>query len=72
MPYNSPSFYLYKRPNQIYYIGYYDQGRLRWKSTGHRTKPEALGALTQFKELLQGVEKSITPREFVEQFVAHC
>jgi hypothetical protein len=53
MAYNSPRLYLYKRTSQIYYIGYYDNGRLRWKSTCHKTRPEALRTLSQFKEPLQ-------------------
>ena len=45
---------LYKRrSNQICYIGYYQDGRRHWKSTGVSTRPEALKALTQFRELLQ-------------------
>jgi len=72
MSFNSPSFYLYKRPSKIYYIGYYLHGRLRWKSTGARTKPEAQKALTQFREMMeQGRQEIISLREFVERFMAY-
>jgi len=37
MSINSSRFYLYKRSNHIYYIGYHQNDRLRWKSTGATT-----------------------------------
>ena len=40
MPENLPRFSLYKRRNQVYYIGYYHNGRKHSKSTG--TEPEEL------------------------------
>ena len=61
---------LYKRPSGIYHIGFYRNGVRRWKSTGATTKPEALKALTQFKQLLETNHGSIRFREFVEQFLA--
>ena len=40
-------FSLYKRSDQIYYVGYYLNGRRRWKSTGVSTKsPVWVQALT--------------------------
>lgn len=68
---NSPSFYVYKRPNQIYYIGYYDHGKLRWKSTGVRTKPEAHQALTRFRDLLLCQPVAVTLEQFIDQFLSY-
>ena len=53
MSVSSPRFSIFKRANGVYYIGYYSNGRRRWKSTGSRHKPDALRGLTQFKQLLE-------------------
>ena len=71
MPGNSTSFYVYKRSNQIYYIGYYDRGKLRWKSTGVKTKSEAHKALTRFRELLLGQTVAVTLEQFIDQFLCY-
>ena len=39
------------------YIGYYQDGKRKWKSTGATVKIEALKALTHVKELIGGVNK---------------
>ena len=70
MPANSPRFSLYKRCNQIYYIGYYHNGRRYWKSTGVTTRPEALKALTQFRELLTERSRFVTLQQFISDFLA--
>jgi hypothetical protein len=64
----SSRFSLFKRCNQIYYIGYYREGRRRWKSTGMSTKPKALKVLTQFRELLEADTPSVSLQEFRERF----
>jgi len=66
-----PHFSLSKRSNQIYYIGYYVSGRRRWKSTGATLKPDALKALTQFKELMQTRARSVSLQQFIADFLAY-
>ncbi len=66
----SSRFSLYKRTNGIYYIGYYSEGRRRWKSTFATTKPEALKALTAFKELFQERRRSVSVERFAAEFLA--
>jgi hypothetical protein len=62
---------LFKRPNQIYYIGYYRDGRRCWKSSGARTKPEALKALTEFGSLTQDKPNRPSLDQSVERFMAY-
>ncbi len=45
--------FLFRRNNGIYYIGYFQDGRKRWKSTGCKRKTDALKALTRFKEFFR-------------------
>jgi hypothetical protein len=72
MAVDSHRFSIYKRPNGIYYIGYYLNGIRRWKSTGVSTKPQALKALTQFKGMmLQGRRDIVSLSEFLERFMAY-
>ncbi|MGB6121535.1 MAG: site-specific integrase, partial [Bacteroidota bacterium] len=72
MSINSSRFYLYKRTNHIYYIGYHENGRLRWKSTGVTTKPEANKALTQFKNMMtEGRKEIVSVSAFVERFMTY-
>lgn len=72
MSVNSHRFSLYKRLNGIYYVGYYEQGRRKWKSTGVSTKPEALKALTQFRELLSTRSRSIPLEQFFKEFLSYA
>lgn len=67
----SNRFSLYKRSNQIYSIGYYQDGRRKWKSTGATVKADALKALTQFKELLQERTRSVSLQQFVSEFLTY-
>jgi len=67
----SNRFSLFKRSNQIYYIGHYQDGRRRWKSTGATVKADALKALTEFKELLQERARSVSLEQFVSEFLAY-
>jgi len=71
MSVNSNRFSLYKRSNQIYSIGYYQDGRRKWKSTGATVKTDALKALTQFKELLQERTRSVSLQQFVSEFLVY-
>ena len=52
-------FFLFKRPNGIYYITYLDESRIWWKSTGHSRK-EAMRSLTEFEPLLKS-KKNLLP-----------
>jgi len=72
MSVNPHRFSLYKRSNLIYYVGYYQEGRRKWKSTGATTKPEALKALTRLRELLQERVRSISLGQFSEEFLAYA
>ena len=71
MAFNGTSFYLYKRSNKIYYIGHYSNGKLKWKSTGCRSRPQAQRVLTQFKELMRGGCEIVNLGEFIERFMAY-
>src|SRR6267143_2178919 len=66
---NSSRFYLYKRTNGIYYIGYFDATHLRWKSTRESLKSKALKALTNFKDLLEAHPEVVTLSKFVGEFL---
>jgi integrase len=61
-------FYLYKRPNGYWYIGYWQDGRRLWKSADTKMKPEALKVLRGFEDRLKQDVTKITFREFTEQF----
>jgi integrase len=66
-------FTLFKHSNGRYYVLFYDEhGRRKWKSTGHTTKPEALKALTEFRELVQRRTPSLSLKEFFSQFIAYA
>ncbi len=65
-------FSLYKRPNQIYYIGFYRDGRRHWKSTGATTKSGALKALAHFQELIREKARPIPLRVFAADFLAYA
>jgi len=71
MSVTSPRFSLYKRRDtQTFSIGYYVNGKRRWKSTGSTTKPEALRALTQFRELLAERGHHVSLVQFTADFLA--
>ena len=60
--------YLYKRPNGFWYIGYYENGRRRWKSTSATTKSAALKILTEFGRSTHSKIANICLSEFITQF----
>ncbi|MGB2867084.1 MAG: phage integrase SAM-like domain-containing protein, partial [Bacteroidota bacterium] len=70
MSVNPQHLSLYKRSNGVYYIGYYQEGRRKWKTTGYTAKPEALKALTSFKELIQDRLRSVSFEEFALRFLS--
>ena len=57
---NTQKLYLSKRNNGIYYIGYYKNEKLKWKSTGEKIKPDALKKLSDFKTLLAKKPKEVS------------
>jgi site-specific recombinase XerD len=67
-----PKFYLYKRANGIYYIGYLDNGRRRWKSTGSTLKCDALKALASYLEFLREKPKTTHLATFKRDFLAYA
>lgn len=64
-------FSLRKRSHQVYHITYYQHGKRHTKSTGVKTKPEALAALSKFKELIQTQGISLSVRQFIGEFKAY-
>ena len=64
-------FSVYKRRSGIYYIGYYLNGRRCWKSTRVTTRPEALKALTRFRELSQDPTRNLSLRDSVSDFLTY-
>lgn len=67
---SSSKFYLYKRSNSIYYIGYFDQGHLRWKSTRTSRKTEALKELSTFQSLFESQPSAKRLSAFISEFLA--
>ena len=63
---------LYKRSNGVYYIGYYHDGRRRWKSTGATTRSDALKALTEFKTLVQPSHRALSFAQFQDEFLKYA
>lgn len=66
MPYDK--LYLYKRPNGFWYIGYYENGRRRWKSTSTTAKSAALKILTEFGRSTHSKTAHVCLSEFITQF----
>ena len=65
---NFSNLCLFKRSNGIWYVGYYDSGRRRWKTTRARRKRDALLFLTEFKEALKPKPKRILFSEFIKDY----
>lgn len=66
---NLPKFYLFKRNNGIYYVGYFENGRKRWKSTGATLKADALKAVSNLEELLKDKLQEVTLSKFKADFI---
>jgi integrase len=67
---NTSKFYLGKRDNGIYQIGYFVDSRLKWKSTGARTKPEALSVLKNFEKSFTKSIPSKSLSGFITEFLS--
>jgi integrase len=63
--------YLYRRTNGWYYVGYFESGRKRWKSTRQRSKREALRAVANFTELFKPKPVVTSLAAFCERFLAY-
>jgi integrase len=72
MPVSAYRFSLYRRSNRIYYIGYYQEGHRRWKSTGVTTRTEALTVLTEFRSLFQNRQRRANYSQFCEEFLSYA
>jgi len=62
-------FYLYKRSNGIYYLGFLVNGKRQWKSTGARTKSDALKSATNFHDLIDAKPKQVLLTKFMDDFL---
>lgn len=65
----SQKYYLYKRSNGYWYIGYLINRRRAWKSSGTKRKNEALKILTRFDEQAKHDFSEMTFSEFEKQFI---
>jgi len=65
----SDKFYLTKRNNGFFYIGYFVDGRLRWKTTKSRDKRKALTVLTRLREFIEESNKPKMPSEVIAAFM---
>lgn len=63
---------LYRRSNGVYYIEYQDKGRKRYKSTGSKTKADALRVLTEFGRYTKARTHSPILSEFIGQFLPYA
>jgi integrase len=66
---NLPKFYLFKRNNGIYYVGYFENGRKRWKSTGATLKADAHKAVSNLAGFLKDKLKEVTLGQFKAEFI---
>jgi integrase len=66
----STKFFLYKRSNGYWYVGYIEDGRKRWKSTGATLKPDALHFLSEFRANLRERMPAVLFSDFTTQFKA--
>src|ERR1051326_2551974 len=62
-------FYLYKRPNGYWYIGYRQDSRRLWKSADTKNKNEALKVLRNFEEHMKKDVPRVTFDDFVKRFL---
>lgn len=63
--------YLTKRSNGIYYVGYYVDGRRRWRSTGKTLKVDALNAMSNLEVLCKEKQRETTLSQFTSEFLAY-
>jgi hypothetical protein len=66
------SVYLFRRSNGIYYVQYFVEGRIRYKSTGCTKKADAVKLLPSFKELTAQKPKDKSLSAFTGEFLTHA
>jgi integrase len=64
----STRFYLYKRSNGIWYAGYVEDGRRRWKSTGKNLRTEAHVVLRELEKHFKPKVPTLLFTPFVSEF----
>jgi hypothetical protein len=67
-----PKLYLYKRSNGIYFLGYLDNGRKRWKSTKATQRTDILRVLANYKDLLHHKPAPKLLSEFIDKFLPYA
>jgi hypothetical protein len=65
-------FYLFRRANGFYYVGYTADGRKPWKSTGCTTKHDALRTIRNLPELFREKPPAVTLSQFTSDFLKHA
>ena len=68
----STKYYLRKRSNGVYYIGYINAGRKRWKSTRCTSKKDALGFLNTFQSSNVTTSTVILLTQFISEFLDYA
>ena len=63
---------LFKRTNGVWYVLYTIDGKRRWKSTGSRTKSDALGKLSELEKTPPSPAPRKTLKEFEEMFLSYA
>jgi integrase len=66
------SLCLFRRSNGFYYIYYVKDGRRRWKSTGCRSKPDAIRVVSNIDELLKTKPIHVRFSGFIVDFLAYA
>ena len=72
IPTSVKKFFLFKRSNGFYYIGWCEGNRRVWRSTKCVRKPDALAYLQQFdqQQATLNMEKQFTLSEFIDNFAS--
>jgi site-specific recombinase XerD len=65
----NPKFYLTKRENGYFYLGWYENGNRRWKSTKCTTKSDALQYLRDYKVTHEETQTVLTISALMERFI---
>ena len=63
--------YLFQRNNGIYYIGYLQDGRRRWRSTRSKRRRDALKVLTQLREVLRDRPNDPHLSAFISEYIPY-
>lgn len=64
--------FLFKRSNGIWYIHFKENERSRWKSTGTKSKSDALQKLTTFEKLVENKPQNRSLSQFVTDFLSYA